>query len=313
MRSRVRVGTYNIYLGADLSLLLGRHTPEELELNRREVQRQLATTAFPDRAAAIARALAGQQLDLVGLQEVCTWTADGAPLWDFAADLVAALQQVGEPYEVVTGQPTFEGRGAVPVGDRVVDLWLQGSNTILRRCGSTTQVESTSVGLFESALTTPVLGELQVAITRGWCAARCLADGRPEAGFTFVDTHTEAYDEESRNRQRDELLAVLPGEEERVVLVGDFNSVPERVGMPADYLDAWLAAGNPADPTQSATCGQAPDLLNAESALTERIDYVWTRGVEVVSANRFGIDPGDRNEKGLWPSDHAGVAALLEL
>jgi endonuclease/exonuclease/phosphatase family metal-dependent hydrolase len=313
MQNRVRVATYNVYLGADLSLLLGQRTVEELDRNRYEVQRQLMTTAFPMRADAIARVLERQRLDLVGLQEVCTWTANGEPLWDFAAELLRALQRLGEPFEVVAGQPTFEGSGRVRVDGRPLELWLQGSNTVLRRCRSAIDVESSSVGLFRSAHTTPLLDQLQVSITRGWCAVRCRPAGTPETGFTFVNTHTEAYDEDARDRQRDELLAVLPAEGERVVLVGDFNAPPARVGMPAEYQDAWVAAGNPSDRAASATGCQAPDLLNEHSVLAERLDYVWTRGVRVVSARRFGADPEDRAETGLWPSDHAGVVAELEV
>jgi hypothetical protein len=313
MQNRVRVGTYNVYLGADLSLLLGQRTLPELDRNRNEVQRQLATTAFPRRAAAIGGVLARQRLDLVGLQEVCTWTADGEPMWDFAAELLLALERLGEPFEVVAGQPTFEGKGVVPIDGRPVELWLQGSNTVLRRCAASVEVESTSVGLFESAHTTPMLGQMQVSITRGWCAVRCRATGRPETAFTFANTHTEAYDEDSRDHQRDELLGVLPEGDERVVLVGDFNSTPDRVGMPAEYQDAWLTAGNPTDLATSATCCQAPDLMNPDPTLSERVDYVWTRGVEVLTAERFGTGPGDRTAKGLWPSDHAGVAAELAL
>jgi endonuclease/exonuclease/phosphatase family metal-dependent hydrolase len=310
---RVRVGTYNLYLGADLSLLLGVWSEEQLEANRLTVQDQLGTTAFPRRAPAVARLLADHRLDLVGLQEVCTWSADGEPLWDFAADLVRALDDLGEPYDVVAGQPTFEGAGLVPLDGRLVELHLQGSNTILRRRGSPVEVESTSVGIFESALTAPVLGRMQVSITRGWCSARCSLRGDNGTTFTFVDTHTEAYDEESRDRQRDELLAVLPGEEERLVVVGDFNSTPDRVGMPAAFVDAWTAAGHPSTGPGAGTCGQAADLRNPESRLRDRIDYVWVRGLTVRSSTRFGADPADRTGDGLWPSDHAGVAAELEL
>lgn len=309
--NRVRVGTYNLYLGADLSLLLGEWPPDQLERNHAVVQDQLAATAFPHRAAAIARLFVRERLDLVGLQEVCTWTADGAPMWDYAEELLGALEELGEPFDVVAGQPTFEGVGTAPVGGQSLDLGLEGSNTILRRRSSPVEVETTSVGLFESALTTPALGQMQIAITRGWCAARCALPGRP--GFTFVDTHTEAYDEQSRHRQRDELLAVLPDEPEPLVVVGDFNSTPDRVGMPAGFQDAWLAGGNISDGASSATCGQAPDLRNAQSQLRERIDYVWVRGLHVRGSGRFGADAADRTGTGLWPSDHAGVTAELEL
>ena len=56
---------------------------------------------------------------------------------------------------------------------------------------------------------------------------------------------------------------------------------------------------------------QRPDLANAESELTHRIDYVWVRGAEVTSACRAGHRQQDRTPNGLWPSDHAAVVARI--
>ena len=94
-----RVATYNLYLGADLTLVLGPQGPDEIRDNLVEVLRQLQVTAFPKRAAALAALIARERIDLVGLQEVCTWSADGSPLWDFKADLLTALEAAGEPYD----------------------------------------------------------------------------------------------------------------------------------------------------------------------------------------------------------------------
>jgi len=124
--------------------------------------------------------------------------------------------------------------------------------------------------------------------------------------FRFVNTHLEAYDEGTRAAQRDELLARLTGGP--VILVGDFNAIPDRVGMPGDYLDAWTAGTGPGH-----TCGQAPDLANEQSLLSERIDYVWVRGARVTGCTLIGDDPADRTCVGLWPSDHAGVIATVDL
>ncbi len=63
------------------------------------------------------------------------------------------------------------------------------------------------------------------------------------------------------------------------------------------------------------TCCQAADLLNSVSLLDRRIDYVLFRGFDRVQKAETVLDePGDRVQSGgrlLWPSDHAGVAALL--
>src|SRR3954452_15248970 len=205
MPTRVRVATYNLYLGADLSLVLGERDADELRWGTREVQRQLMTTAFPRRARAIARVLVRERPDLVGLQEVTTWRADGRPVWDFARDLLAALEDLGEPYEVAATVPTFRGSGAVRLGEQDITLDLVGSNTILRRVGSAVRVTATQTGMFGQALEVGALG-LNGQVSRGWCAVSCVVDGAPQHGITFLNTHTEAYDEVCRDGQRDELL-----------------------------------------------------------------------------------------------------------
>lgn len=307
MGERVTVATYNLYLGADLSLLLGEATGERLDAYRADVQRQLDLTAFPHRAPAIARILAREQVDLVGLQEVCTWHADGRLLWDYTRELLKALEQLGEPYDVVVTQPTFHGSGEVEREGRAVSMRLEGHNTILRRRGSAVVVEGTDARLFGTALSARLMGTVEITIDRGWCAARCTVEGVP---FTFAVTHTEAYDAGPRDRQRTELVAAL-ADEPPLVLVGDFNATPDQVGMPADFKDAWLEADNPADGPEAATCCQAGDLANPECLLDERIDYVWVRGAEVESCHRVGAEISDRTETGLWPSDHAGLVATL--
>jgi endonuclease/exonuclease/phosphatase family metal-dependent hydrolase len=306
---RVCVATYNLYLGADLSVLLGDATGELLDAYRADVERQLDVTAFPRRAPAIARILVREQVDLVGLQEVCTWHADGELLWDYTAELLAALEALGEPYDVVVSLATFHGSGEVNRDGRRVTMQLEGHNTILRRRSSVVRVERTASRLYGSALSVRLMGALEISIDRGWCAASCTVDGEP-GEFTFVDTHTEAYDAGPRNLQRSELVEALPGEPP-LVLVGDFNAPPDAVGMPDELVDAWLEAGNPSDGPGAATCCEAGDLVNPETQLTDRIDYIWVRDVVVESCTRVGADAADRTESGLWPSDHAGLVARL--
>src|ERR1700755_1672268 len=106
-----RVATYNLYLGADLSLVIGPQGPDEIRENLTEVLRQIEATAFPKRVDALAALITRERVDLVGLQAVCTWTADGNPLWDFLPDLLTALEAAGEPYDVLVEQSTFRGAG----------------------------------------------------------------------------------------------------------------------------------------------------------------------------------------------------------
>ena len=123
------------------------------------------------------------------------------------------------------------------------------------------------------------------------------------------NTHTEAYDAAVRDAQRDEVLAWCDEAATPVVLVGDFNATPDVVGVPAPWRDAWSHGHGP-----GATNGQEADLANHESTLSERIDYVFVRDADVVACRRIGHEPVDRSTPhGLWPSDHAGVVADLDV
>jgi endonuclease/exonuclease/phosphatase family metal-dependent hydrolase len=298
----VRVATYNLYLGADLSLVFLVEDEEQLRERTAEVHRQLRATDSASRAGAVAGLLVRERVDLVGLQEVTRWTAGGEVCSDHLAELTAALAGLGEPYDVHAVNAGFGGSGQVAEG---VEMTVAGCNAILRRRSSAVEVVAESTGTFTDALRVPTLPGHDVPIVRGWSRVDLHVGGAPLA---FVNTHTEAYDARVRAAQRDEMLASLgPGP---VVVVGDFNAVPEEVGMPAGFVDAWVAAG---DGTDGFTCGQAPDLANSTSSLGQRIDYVWVRDAAVTSCRLVGHESADRTEGGLWPSDHAGVVAAVEV
>ena len=116
--------------------------------------------------------------------------------------------------------------------------------------------------------------------------------------------------------QAAELLSGPAATKLPVVLVGDFNSPGDGSGatynsiIAAGFDDAAVEAGI----GSLATCCQAADLLNSGSTLTQRIDFVLFRGAfSVHGAVTIGDSQADRTPSGLWPSDHAGLAATLEL
>lgn len=69
------------------------------------------------------------------------------------------------------------------------------------------------------------------------------------------------------------------------------------------------------------TCCQVESLININSAYSERVDYVLCHG-EVLStlghktrigAELLGDEVEDKTANGLWPSDHAGVFARIQI
>lgn len=311
---RLTVATYNLYLGADLALLFGVTSVDELATQVAVVRDQLVRTDFTQRAAAVARILAREQVDVVGLQEVSRWaTAPVSPegtagceevLADFLPTLVDALAAAGTPYDVHAVNHSFAG------GLPVDGSWMSvnGANATLVRRGGRFAVAGERTGTFQTRhVVRTGLDGVEFPVVRSWGVVEGDVDG---ARVVVANTHTEAYDAATRDTQRDELVALLDDPGCPVVVLGDFNATPAEVGIPAPYADAWTAAGD--DPDGGHTCGQAADLANEASLLRERIDYVFVRGVAVLDCRVVGASEEDRTTPGrLWPSDHAGVVAQL--
>ena len=311
MKTRLRVATYNLYLGADLALLFDASGPDGLAAQVEVVRAQLAATRFEERADALARVLARERPDLLGLQEVARWTTspDGTAagervLVDFLPTLLDALERAGCGYAAHVAVQSFAG--ALPVAD---GGWtgVAGANVTLVRRGAPVEVVAGHTGTFEHVHRVATgLDGVGFPVVRGWGSLDVLVEGRP---LRFVNTHTEAYDAGARDAQRDELIARTGDTDAPVVLVGDLNTTPDLVGMPAPWRDAWAAGEG-----DGATFGQAADLANGTSTMRERIDYVWVRGVTVRGCRVVGDQPGDRTTPHrLWPSDHAAVVADLEV
>jgi hypothetical protein len=308
------VATYNLYLGADLALLFGATSADELATRVAAVRDQLARTDFTQRATAIAGILARERADVVGVQEVSRWaTAPVSPegalgdeevLVDFLPTLLGALEALGTPYDVHAVNHNFAG------GLPVDGSWMSvgGANVTLVRRGGRFRVRAERTGSFASGFVVRTgLAGIDFPITRSWG----VVEGEVGGGRVVVaTTHTEAYDAATREAQRDELVALLGEPGCPVVVLGDFNAPPSQVGMPAAYADAWTAAGN--DPRAGATCGQAADLANEVSTLRERIDYVFVRDADVLACHLVGACEDERTVPDrLWPSDHAGVVARI--
>jgi endonuclease/exonuclease/phosphatase family metal-dependent hydrolase len=305
----IRVATYNLYLGADLTMVFGITSRADLGRQAQRVLDQVVANDFASRAEAVARLLAREQVDLVGLQEVARWgrAFDGAEeeVWlDFLPELLGALERAGQRYEAHACTASFRGSALVDGAE----MSVLGQNVILVRRDAGITVSGEHAEEFSQALHvstgTPEVG---FDIARSWSWVDATVAGRP---VRFVNTHLEAWDEAIRRRQLDELLAELEDAAMPVVLVGDLNETPERLTMPAGYVDAWIEAGSDG---AGLTAGGPPDLREPGTGLSSRIDYVWAKGVGVERCAVVGAEASDRTPSGSWPSDHAGVVALIRL
>ncbi len=326
----MKVMTRNLYLGADLNRAIAATTLPEFLTATARVFSVVQQTNFPERAKALAREIVDADPVLLGLQEAATWFRgafnDPAPattvVYDFIATLRQELAAAGTRYELVRVQP--EADLEVPAGaPHFSDVRLLQQDAILVKAGLGDEVvlSNPQSGNFAARVAIPTGTGQQFVVTRGWVSVDAVVNKR---AFRFVNTHLEAFDPTVRLQQARELIAAggpvgsAPG---AAVLVGDLNSGPD-LPVPANRLvflalveaglvDTWAVA-HPGDPGYTAGFSELLNDPSADGALEHRVDHVMVRGgVGIVSSRLYGTDPDNRTPSGLWPSDHAGVAATL--
>jgi endonuclease/exonuclease/phosphatase family metal-dependent hydrolase len=335
--------TRNLYFGADLGPVFAVNNGGELVAAVTQVFTTVEATNFPERAVALAKEIATFNPHLVGLQEVVLWrsqvpadsTSDpGAQPnaetveYDLLAILLKELAQRGKSYKAVATvqNADAEAPGIGPTGLR--DIRFTDRDVILARTDLPVErfaVTDTQADNFDATLTldNAVLGP--IPIPRGWTAIDATLDGR---AVRVVNTHLEPLHPGIQVAQGDELLAGPLDTELPVVLLGDLNSAADSIGpvpperdtptyanlLAAGFVDAAAGKKGQKDKKSGFTCCQDTDLTNTTSNLTERIDFVLTRGGFAASAVKvIGDKRGDKTRSGLWPSDHAGVTAILHL
>ena len=328
----LRVMTRNIYFGTDLAPVFAVESFEELLDAVADIFALVESTNFPERAKVLAKEIATFNPHLVGLQEVALWRSGPADFnptpnaqtveYDFLAILLEELAQRGKSYEAVAivENTDAEAPRLGPTG--LEDIRFTDRDVILARTdlpATSFAVTDTQSDNFDATFTldSDVLG--LIPIPRGWTAVDATLDGR---AVRVVSTHLEPLAPNLQVAQGNELLAGPLDTEMPVVLVGDLNSAADSSGpvppgndtltyanlLAAGFVDA--AAGKKPD----LTCCQDADLENTTSNLSRRIDFVLTRGGFVASAVKVvGDKRGDKTPSGLWPSDHAGVTAVLHL
>lgn len=322
----LKVATWNLYYGFDVAPLLSASDPSDIPFLAAAAFQQLRETDFPDRAAAIADRLAVQRPHLVGLQEVAlirsqSPAAEGPAedvVFDYLQILLDALAERGLSYRVAgkVENVDIELPRIVP-GDppSLDDVRLTDYDVVLAR----EDVEVSNVAAVRYAAALP-LDHLGVEVPRGYVAIDAAWKGRT---VRFVTTHLEDLPfEELQLAQARELAGALEAETKPVILAGDFNS-PAPSGATWAFLadrgfeDAWLHDVR-RDAGEGLTWGHEPSLRNEDVAFTLRIDLIWVKPgsrarLAGVVADVWGDEAFERSSSGLWPSDHAGVAASLRL
>lgn len=306
----------NVYVGADFTPVLTAGSAMDLVAAVELTYQTILATNFPERAGRLAAQIVASRPDVVGLQEITLLrtqspgdAAGGGTspavdtLQDYLTLLLDSLTAQGADYVVAAKVENWDLEMPRPNGD---DARATDYDVILVKSGVPTS--NVATGQYNTILQIPLTTGQIVEINRGWAAVDATLGGQT---FRVVNTHLESDGVGTRLGQAVELTDLLASEAGPILIIGDLNT--DAIAgtdptyakfMNSGYEDLWgtsLGTG--------LSCCHAPLLDNASSIFVERIDFVLSRNVTVVSVTGevLGDDAADKSTSGLWPSDHGGV------
>ena len=171
--------------------------------------------------------------------------------------------------------------------------------------------------LVREPLAATEVDRLELGLNRSALRASLTLPGGKRVLMIVTHLHHEVDGAAERDEQAGRLLdwlATAPATAVQVVM-GDFNALP---GEPAvarmragGYRSAYADA-NGLDPAVTWPSGiQAPAIdTDGDPAC---LDYIWVRGAVRVAAARLAFDRPDPEDPTLFPSDHLGISARLEI
>jgi endonuclease/exonuclease/phosphatase family metal-dependent hydrolase len=99
------------------------------------------------------------------------------------------------------------------------------------------------------------------------------------------------------------------------IVMGDFNADPDEPAY-ARMVDAGFrsayAEANGAEPAVTWPSGLRAPMIDTDGD-PSCLDYMWLRGAVRVADARLVFDRPDPEDPGVYPSDHFGIAANLEI
>jgi endonuclease/exonuclease/phosphatase family metal-dependent hydrolase len=321
----VSVATYNTYIGTDVFAVLNG------ERSLGQAIADIVAVNFPQRAKAIFKALSKPSPDLIGFQEAWHVQINTPQLqldWNYGEILARLLRSRG--YREVASSDLSDIWIPLDPSNPAYYVRVTDHDVIFaKKQFKASEVESK---LYDNTFKAQFAGQTIVS-KRGLVSAVFKIRGQD---YRFVDTHFETQGlpaisasgdilGTAQDLQARELTDYLADETRPVILVGDFNAPPDSRPVASiengGFVDMWsLRILRRQDP--GFTCCQAPDLLNAESILDQRIDHIFVRNDNgelpynvafPLSIAVIGDRPADKTETEppLWPSDHAGLRSML--
>jgi hypothetical protein len=326
-RGELRVMTYNVNEGTDFLQIQAATDLNSFLVAVGQTITQVRGTNPPARMRAVAKQIIDADPTLVSLEEVDEWyTAPfnpstgtcGAPTLEFAMldELQDALAAQGAHYTVAEEAQQYAFPpipGFIPpstylcvsVVNHVVILARTDLDPERFQWSNPQSAQYPTILQFPSPI-----GLLP--LPRAWVSVDATFDHKT---FRYIGTHLESVVPAIREAQGAELRAGPANTSLPVILAMDSNAQAAPLPQDPTYMD-FIAAGYSDGWTENfpflpgLTCCQDELDNNPVSQLYQRIDLILTLGdIRVRHIALFGADPRERIAGGLWPSDHAGVAA----
>jgi endonuclease/exonuclease/phosphatase family metal-dependent hydrolase len=175
-----------------------------------------------------------------------------------------------------------------------------GNSILVREPLEPSGLERIDLGLGRQA------GRVSVALPSGGTAV-----------FVTTHLHHPVDAAADRDAQVETLVRWLAGLDDAVALIvtGDFNAPPREAAYgrmtQAGFRSAHVEA-NGAEPALTWPSGIVADGMDTEGD-PECLDYVWLRGPVRAARCRLVFDRPAVDDPTLYPSDHLGLAALVEI
>ena len=158
---------------------------------------------------------------------------------------------------------------------------------------------------------------LELGLNRAAHRAVVALPGGATVLMVVTHLHHLGPDEAARDAQTRALLEWLDGapDADARIVVGDFNADPaeptvQRM-LAAGYRSAYADA-NGTDPEVTWPSGLQAPAMDTDG-LPECLDYIWVLGSVRVASCRLVFDRPDPEDPTLYPSDHLGLSAQLQI
>jgi hypothetical protein len=347
----VKVMTRNIYLGADLSPALNANSFPAFTAANGAILREVEATDFPRRVIGLAQEIQQKKPDLIGIQEGAWWRTGPPPTlqapyaqgpngnftattdkYNFLQILLGALEDRGLSYEIAVEKVEFDFEAPTDYdnnpntglfgGEVMGRLTMRDAILVNEDSRVKAKLKNPQSGTY-SSLYTPNISGIDVPVTRGWTAGDITVQkgkgkSKVKRKFRFVNTHFEAFDDETQRPSIRALQATEvvngPASKKRTIMLGDFNSnVPGVQPGDEQAFQVILDAGFQRRATSNPLSCCVNNLFTAPpSQFDHQVDHVVTNmgnKAKLVNSSVTGLE----QVNGIYNSDHAGVFSKLKL